>query len=185
MATADPKCSAGKTAPCPRPAAGEIVARVYAAGVNPVDWKLREGYLKNIMPRTFPLIPGWDFSGVVAATGQGVSRLREGYEVYSRPDLARDGAYAEYIAVKETEVALKPRSIDHIRAAAVPLAALTAWQALFDQGKIDRGQRVLIHAAAGGVGTFAVQLAKWKGAYVIGTASARNHDLLRQLAPTN
>jgi NADPH:quinone reductase-like Zn-dependent oxidoreductase len=168
-------------APCPRPAAGEIVARVYAAGVNPVDWKLREGYLKNMMPRTFPLIPGWDFSGVVAATGQGVSRLREGDAVYSRPDLARDGAYAEYIAVKETEVAMKPRSIDYIQAAAVPLAALTAWQALFDQGKIDRGQRVLIHAAAGGVGTFAVQLAKWKGAFVIGTASACNHDFLRQL----
>ena len=123
MATADPKCSAGKRSPCPRPAAGEIVARVYAAGVNPVDWKLREGYLKTMLPRTFPLIPGWDFSGVVAATGHGVSRLREGDAVYSRPDLARDGAYAEYIAVKETEVALKPRSIDYLQAAAVPLAA--------------------------------------------------------------
>ncbi len=168
-------------APCPRPAAGEIVARIYAAGVNPVDWKVREGYLKNMMPRTFPMIPGWDFSGVVAATGPGVSRLREGDEVYSRPDLARDGAYAEYIAVRETEVALKPRSIDHVHAAAVPLCALTAWQALFDQAQIGPGQRVLIHAAAGGVGTFAVQLAKWKGAYVIGTASPRNHDLVRDL----
>ena len=91
-------------APCPRPAAGEIVVRVHAAGVNPVDWKVREGYLKDFMPRTFPMIPGWDFSGVVAATGPGASRLHEGDEVYSRPDLARDGTYAEYIAVKETEV---------------------------------------------------------------------------------
>jgi NADPH:quinone reductase-like Zn-dependent oxidoreductase len=168
-------------APCPRPAAGEIVVRVHAAGVNPVDWKVREGYLKEIMPRTFPMIPGWDFSGVVAATGSGVRRLREGDEVYSRPDLARDGAYAEYIAVKEAEVAMKPRTIDHAHAAAVPLACLTAWQALFDTAKISRGQRVLIHAAAGGVGTFAVQLAKWKGAYVIGTASPRNHEFVRQL----
>ncbi len=168
-------------APCPRPAAGEIVARVYAAAVNPVDWKVREGYLKEFMPRTFPMIPGWDFSGVVAATGPGVSRLREGDAVYSRPDLARDGAYAEYITVRETEVSLKPKSLDHVHAAAVPLCALTAWQALFDQAKIGPGQRVLIHAAAGGVGTFAVQLAKWKGAHVIGTASARNHDFLRDL----
>jgi NADPH:quinone reductase-like Zn-dependent oxidoreductase len=168
-------------APCPRPAAGEIVVRVHAAGVNPVDWKVREGYLKEFMPRTFPMIPGWDFSGVVAATGSGVKRLREGDEVYARPDLARDGAYAEYIAVKETEVAMRPRSIDHVHAAAVPLCALTAWQALFDQAQIGRSQRVLIHAAAGGVGTFAVQLAKWKGAHVIGTASPRNHDFVRQL----
>jgi NADPH:quinone reductase-like Zn-dependent oxidoreductase len=168
-------------APCPRPAAGEIVVRVHAAGVNPVDWKVREGYLKDFMPRTFPMVPGWDFSGVVAALGSGASRFHPGDEVYSRPDLARDGADAEYITVKETEVAMKPKSIDHVHAAAVPLCALTTWQALFDSAKIERGQRVLIHAAAGGVGSFAVQLAKWKGAYVIGTASSRNHDLVREL----
>ncbi|MGO8689355.1 MAG: NADP-dependent oxidoreductase [Thermoguttaceae bacterium] len=168
-------------AACPRPAAGEILVRVHAAGVNPVDWKVREGHLKTLVQHRFPLIPGWDFSGVVVAAGPGAGRFRKGEEVYSRPDLARDGAYAEYIVVREAEVARKPKSLDHIQAAAVPLACLTAWQALFDASGLSRGQRVLIHAAAGGVGTFAVQLAKWKGAYVIGTASPRNHELLRRL----
>jgi NADPH:quinone reductase-like Zn-dependent oxidoreductase len=120
-------------------------------------------------------------SGVVEATGSAVSRFKAGDELYSRPDLARDGAYAEYIAVREAEAALKPKSIDHIHAAAIPLAGLTAWQSLFDAAKLSSGERVLIHAAAGGVGTFAVQLAKWKGAYVIGTASARNRDFVREL----
>jgi NADPH:quinone reductase-like Zn-dependent oxidoreductase len=167
--------------PCPRPAAGEVLVQVYAAGVNPVDWKVREGHLKDYLRHPLPMIPGWDFSGVVAATGPGANRFRKGDEVYSRPDLARNGAYAEYIAAREAEVAMKPRSLDHIHAASVPLACLTAWQALFDGAALAAGQRVLIHAAAGGVGIFAVQLAKWKGAYVIGTASQRNHDFLRQL----
>jgi NADPH:quinone reductase-like Zn-dependent oxidoreductase len=101
--------------------------------------------------------------------------------VFSRPDISRDGGYAEFIVLKESEAALKPKSIDHLHAAALPLAGLTAWQALFDAGGLAAGQRVLIHAAAGGVGTIAVQLAKWKGAHVIGTASARNHDFLRKL----
>jgi NADPH:quinone reductase-like Zn-dependent oxidoreductase len=166
---------------CPRPAAGEVLVRVHAAGVNPVDWKVREGQLKDFLKHRLPLVPGWDFSGVVAAAGPGAGRFHKGDEVYSRPDLARDGAYAEYIVAKEAEVARKPKSLDHIQAAAVPLACLTAWQALFDAASLQRGQRVLIHAAAGGVGTFAVQLAKWKGAYVIGTASRRNHELLRHL----
>jgi NADPH:quinone reductase and related Zn-dependent oxidoreductases len=124
---------------------------------------------------------GWDLSGVVEATGLGIVRLKAGDEVYSRPDIARDGAYAEYIAVRETEIALKPKSIDHIHAAAIPLAALTAWQSLFDAAGLSAGQTVLIHAAAGGVGSFAVQLAKWKGAHVIGTASKRNQDVVRNL----
>ena len=119
-------------AACPRPAAGEILVRVHAAGVNPVDWKVREGHLKTLLQHRFPLIPGWDFSGVVVAAGPGAGRFRKGEEVYSRPDLARDGAYAEYIVVREAEVARKPKSLDHIQAAAVPLACLTAWQALFD-----------------------------------------------------
>ena len=111
----------------------------------------------------------------------GVTRFQIGDEVYSRPDIARDGAYATYIVVRESEVALKPRSVDHVHAAAIPLAALTAWQALFDVAGLSAGQKVLIHAAAGGVGSFAVQLAKWKGAHVIGTASQRNQSLLREL----
>jgi NADPH:quinone reductase-like Zn-dependent oxidoreductase len=107
--------------------------------------------------------------------------LKAGDEVYSRPDIARDGAYAEYIVVRESEVALKPKSIDHIHAAAIPLAALTAWQSLLDAAGLGAGQTVLIHAAAGGVGSFAVQLAKWKGAHVIGTASKHNQDFVRNL----
>ncbi|MGH8728265.1 MAG: NADP-dependent oxidoreductase [Burkholderiales bacterium] len=107
--------------------------------------------------------------------------MKAGDEVYARPDIARDGAYAQYIVVRESEVALKPKSIDHIHAAAIPLAALTAWQALFDAAELSSGQTVLVHAAAGGVGSFAVQLAKWRGARVIGTASKRNHEFLREL----
>jgi NADPH:quinone reductase-like Zn-dependent oxidoreductase len=168
-------------APRPQPQAGEVLIRVHAAGVNPVDWKVREGYLRQMRQYELPLIPGWDVSGVVESVGDGVSRLKLGDEVYSRPDISRDGAYAEYIVIRESEVALKPKSIDHIHAAAIPLAALTAWQSLFDAGGLKAGQTVLIHAAAGGVGHFAVQLAKWKGARVIATASKRNHDFLRKL----
>jgi NADPH:quinone reductase-like Zn-dependent oxidoreductase len=127
------------------------------------------------------VILGWDVSGVVDSVGAGATRLKPGDEVYSRPDMTRDGTYAEYVAVKESEVALKPKSIDHATAAAIPLAALTAWQALYDAAKISAGQTLLIHGAAGGVGTFAVQLAKRKGAQVIATASKKNHDFLRSL----
>jgi NADPH:quinone reductase-like Zn-dependent oxidoreductase len=168
-------------APRPHPGAGEVLVRVHAAGINPVDWKIREGELKEQLHHLFPLILGWDVSGVVEALGTGLTRLKVGDEVFSRPDIARDGAYAEFIVMRESEVALKPKSIDHIHAAALPLSGLTVWQSLFDAGGLAAGQRVLIHAAAGGVGHLAVQLAKWKGAHVIGTASARNHDFLRQL----
>ena len=168
-------------APRPLPSDGEVLVRVHAAGVNPVDWKIREGHLKDMLHHTFPLVLGWDVSGVVEALGANVSRLRVGDEVFSRPDISRDGAYADFIVIRESEVARKPESIDHIRAAALPLAGLTAWQTLFDAGGLTPGQRVLIHAAAGGVGSLAVQLAKWKGAHVIGTASERNHDFLRKL----
>jgi NADPH:quinone reductase-like Zn-dependent oxidoreductase len=168
-------------APCPHPGDGEVLVKVHAAGINPVDWKIREGHLKEMLHHTLPLILGWDVSGVVEALGTGLKRLKVGDEVFSRPDISRDGAYADFIVIKESEVALKPRSIDHIHAAALPLAGLTAWQTLFDAGALAAGQRVLIHAAAGGVGSLAVQLAKWKGAFVIGTASERNHDFLRKL----
>jgi NADPH:quinone reductase-like Zn-dependent oxidoreductase len=164
--------------PRPAPAAGEVLIKIHAAAVNPVDWKVRAGHLKDMLKYHMPLIPGWDAAGVIEDVGAGVARLKRGDEVYTRPDITRDGTYAEYIAVREREVALKPKSLDHVHAAAIPLAALTAWQALFDAGGLSAGQRVLIHAAAGGVGSFAVQLAKWKGAYVIGTASAHNHEFL-------
>jgi NADPH:quinone reductase-like Zn-dependent oxidoreductase len=168
-------------APRPEPANGEILVRVHGAGVNPVDWKIRAGLGKVFRDYPMPLILGWDFSGVVEQAGAGVTEWKKGDEVYARPDIGRDGAYAEFIAVKASEVGRKPKTLDHAHSAAIPLAALTAWQALFDAAALEAGQRVLIHAAAGGVGTFAVQLAKWKGAYVIGTASAGNHEFLRGL----
>src|SRR6476646_4461696 len=161
-------------APRPKPQAGEVLIRVHAAGVNPIDWKVREGHMKDLWPHKFPLILGWDVSGVVEAIGTGVSRFKKGDEVYSEPDASRDGAYADYIVVRESEVALKPKSLHHVRAAAVPLVALTAWQALFDAGQLEPGQRVLIHGGSGGVGHVAVQLAKWKGARVLATASTKN-----------
>ena len=168
-------------APCPRARDGEVLIRVHAAGINPIDWKIRDGLLKDMIPQTFPLVPGWDVSGVVESVGSGVDRLVVGDEVFSRPDVSRDGAYAEYIVVKESEVALKPKRVDHVHAAAMPMAGLTAWQSLYDTARLDAGQRVLIHGATGGVGHLAVQLAKWTGAYVIGTAAERNHDFLRAL----
>ncbi len=137
--------------------------------------------MRDFWPHKFPLILGWDLSGVVEELGRGVSRFKIGDEVYRIPDPTRDGAYADYIVVRELELALKPDSLHHIRAAAVPLAALTAWQSLFDTAQLQPGQRVLIHAGSGGVGHFAVQLAKWKGAYVFATASTKNQDLLRKL----
>jgi NADPH:quinone reductase-like Zn-dependent oxidoreductase len=168
-------------APRPEAGAGEVLVRVHAAGVNPVDWKVRAGMTRGFLNYKLPMIPGWDLSGVVEGVGEGVTGWKRGDEVYSRPDISRDGAYAEYIAVKAAELGQKPKTLDHVKAAAIPLAALTAWQALFDAGGLQHGQRVLIHAAAGGVGTFAVQLAKWKGAHVIGTASERNHAFLKEL----
>jgi NADPH:quinone reductase-like Zn-dependent oxidoreductase len=168
-------------APRPEPQAGEVLVRVLAAGVNPIDWKVREGHMKDFWPHKFPLILGWDLSGVVEEVGPRVSQFKKGDEVYTVPDVSRDGAYAEYIVVRESELALKPKSLHHVRAAAVPLAALTAWQALFDAGQLKRGQRVLIHGGSGGVGHVAVQLAKWKGAHVLATASTKNLELLREL----
>jgi NADPH:quinone reductase-like Zn-dependent oxidoreductase len=167
----------------PRPVAGkgEVLVRVQAAGVNPVDWKIRQGYARDRMRHKLPLILGWDVSGVIEEVGAGVKRLKKGHEVYGKPDTMRDGAYAEYVVVQESLLALKPKSVDPIHAAGIPLAGMTAWQALFDAGGLAAGQRALIHAAAGGVGHLAVQLAKWKGAYVIATASAANHDFVRGL----
>jgi NADPH:quinone reductase-like Zn-dependent oxidoreductase len=155
--------------------------RVHASGVNPIDWKIRDGDYKLVMRFRLPIVLGWDVSGVVEAIGAGVTSFRAGDEVFARPDIKRGGTYAEYVAIRASDAARKPRSIDHVHAAAVPLAGLTAWQALFDKADLREGQRVLVHAAAGGVGHFAVQLAKWKGAFVAGTASGRNEALVRSL----
>ena len=167
--------------PRPVPAADEVLIKVYASGVNPVDWKMRAGLAESLFPIDLPFIPGWDVSGEIEEVGSDILIFRKGDEVYGRPDVTRDGTYAEYVAVKADQINFKPQSIDHDKAAAVPLAGLTAWQGLFDYGKLEEGQKVLIHAASGGVGTFAVQLAKWKGARVIGTASEENIDFLFDL----
>lgn len=168
-------------APNPSPANDEVVIKIHASGVNPVDCKIRAGLAQGKFPIEFPLIPGWDVSGEIEEVGSDVLNFRKGDEVYSRPDPTRNGTYAEYVVVKADQVNSKPKSIDHDKAAAVPLAGLTAWQGLFEHGDLKAGQKVLIHAASGGVGTFAVQFAKWKGAYVIGTASEENIDFLYDL----
>jgi NADPH:quinone reductase-like Zn-dependent oxidoreductase len=167
----------------PRPVCGaeDVLIRVVGSSVNPVDWKIRRGYLKEMIPYAMPIIPGWDVSGVVEEIGAKVSRFQVGDAVYSRPDITRDGTYAEWIAVRESEVAFKPRTVSHISAAVLPLAGITAWEGLVNVGKVASGQRVLIHAAAGGVGSLAVQIAKAHGAHVIGTGSGANRALIESL----
>lgn len=166
--------------PMPEPQADEILVRIHATAVNPVDWKIRAGYLQGWLQHQLPLIPGSEFAGVVAAVGADVSALKAGDEVYGYGSLVRCGAYAEFIVVKETEITAKPHNLDFNHAAAIPVGALTAWQA-FDLAGLSAGQTVLIHAAAGGVGSMAVQIAKARGAHVIGTASARNADFVKSL----
>ena len=167
--------------PKPEPAAGEILVKVHATSVNPIDWKIRAGHLKGFRDYPLPFIPGCDVSGVVESVGSGVSRFKPGDEVYGKPGLGPAGTYAEYVAVQESEIAPKPKSLDHLHSAAIPLVGLTAWQALFDAAGLTAEQKVLIHAAAGGVGHLAIQFAKIKGLYVAGTAGGRNQEYLRQL----
>jgi NADPH:quinone reductase-like Zn-dependent oxidoreductase len=168
-------------APQPHPGLGEVLIRVYATGViaNELKWDVTY-QTKAGSPRTLP-IPGRDLSGVVEAVGPGVTTLVAGSQVYAMLDYGCEGAEAEYTIALPNELAPKPRTLDHVQAAAVPLSALTAWQALFEHAKLVAGQTVLVHGAAGGVGVFAVQLACWAGAQVIATASARNGDFLREL----
>ncbi|WP_455908384.1 NADP-dependent oxidoreductase [Streptomyces erythrochromogenes] len=164
----------------PEPGLGEVLVRVHAAGVNPVDWKTRASGGLIAWGET-PIV-GWDVSGTVEAVGPGVTLYAPGDEVYGMPLFPRQaGGYAEYVVAPARHFARKPGSLDHVQAAALPLAALTAWQALVDTAGVTAGQRVLVHAAAGGVGHLAVQIAKARGAYVIGTASAAKHDVLRRL----
>ncbi|MGW8377598.1 NADP-dependent oxidoreductase [Streptomyces sp. ODS28] len=168
--------------PEPKVAPGEVLIRVKAAGINPVDWKLGAGYLDGIMETRFPLIPGWDVSGVVEATGFDATEFAVGDEVfgYVRKDWAQLGAYAEKVSASVRMLARKPASLSHREAAGVPLAGLTAYQSIRRVGA-GEGDTVLIHAAAGGVGSLGVQIAVARGARVIGTASERNHAFLREL----
>jgi NADPH:quinone reductase-like Zn-dependent oxidoreductase len=168
--------------PCPVPAPDELLVRVHASGVNPVDWVMREGgndALRALL--ALPLTLGIDAAGVVAAVGSAVTTLRPGDAVYGQANFPGQGSYAEYVAARASQFAPKPASLSFVEAAGVPLAGLTAWTALFEQGQLRAGQRVLIQGASGGVGGFAVQFAKAKGAYVIGTASAGNLNYLKEL----
>ncbi|WP_155375678.1 NADP-dependent oxidoreductase [Catellatospora vulcania] len=160
----------------PVPGPTEVLVEVHAAGVNPVDWTVRRHGLFLTPPYTV----GWDVSGVVAAVGAGVTRFQAGDEVYGMPHFPRAaGGYAEYVTAPSRHLARKPAALSHVEAAALPLAGLTAWQALVDTAGVRTGDRVLVHAAAGGVGHLAVQIAKARGAYVVATASVPRHELLR------
>lgn len=166
--------------PVPALQPSDALVRVHAASISPAEftwqiWETPDGRSR------LPLIPSHEISGVVAAVGPDVRDVAVGDAVYALTDFFRDGGAAEYIAVRSTELAPKPRTVDHASAATIPLSALTAWQALFDHAQLAPGQRVLIHGAAGGVGSFAAQLARWRGAHVIATASARNVDFVRKL----
>jgi len=165
----------------PEPGEGEVLIKVFAAGVNPIDWKIREGYLAEIIPHTLPLTLGWDFAGEIASLGKNVGKWSIGDAVYARPDFSNNGAYAEYIVVSEDEIAAKPKTLSWKKSAAVPLVTLTAWQALKDIGAVKQGDRVLIHAGAGGVGIAAIQLAKQVGAIVYTTSSSKNIEFLKEL----
>jgi NADPH:quinone reductase-like Zn-dependent oxidoreductase len=163
----------------PAPKDGEMLVRVHAASVNPVDWKIRDGLVRKRLNPQLPVIPGGDLSGEVAAVGPGVTDFRVGDPVFAMIGLL--GAYAEHVTFKAAMAASKPASIDHVQAASVPLVGLTAWQALHEQADIRPGQRVFVLAAAGGVGGFAVQLARAAGALVIASAAAKNADYVRGL----
>lgn len=171
--------------PAPRIGPNGVLVKVRATSVNPVDWKFRFGLLDAVRPVVFPVIWGGDLSGVVTEVGPAVTLFKPRDEVYGFKDgyvgKTYRGTYAEFAAVPEKSLASKPANLSHEQAASIPLAALTAWQALLSQGKLKVGQRVLIHAGSGGVGVMAIQIAKAFGAYVAATASTRNQDLLREL----
>jgi len=177
-----PEAFAYEEAPQPRPGEGEVLVRVHAAGVIHTElswvptWTTQAGE-----PRPLPVIPGHEFSGEIAALGAGVRDLGVGDLVYGLNDWYRNGAQADYCVALVADCAPKPASVDHVHAAAIPIAALTAWQGLVERAGLAAGQRVLIHGAAGGVGTVAVQLARWRGARVIATASTANLDFVRRL----
>ena len=167
-------------APRPEPGEDEVLIRVFASSVNPFDCAVRAGYMNSYFNYTLPLILGTDVSGVIEEVGANVTDLKPGDEVYTRVGVWRDGAYAEYAIAPAADVAYKPKTVDHFHAAALPHVTLTAWQALVEVANVSPGQKVLIHAAAGGVGHIAVQLSKLRGATTVGTASI-NIDTLKEL----
>lgn len=159
----------------------QVLVQVQATSINPIDWKLREGYLQQMFDWEFPIILGWDVAGIISAVGENVTDWQIGDRVFARPATTRFGTYADYAIVDTNLLAKIPANISFEAAAATPLAALTAYQGLFNHGHLQKGEKVLIHAGAGGVGTYAIQLAKAQGAEVFTTASKKNHELLYRL----
>jgi NADPH:quinone reductase-like Zn-dependent oxidoreductase len=169
------------TVPDPEPRENDVVVKIHAAGVNLLDSKIRNGEFKRLLRYDLPLTLGHDLAGVVVRVGSRARRFKLGDEVYARPADGRIGAFAEFIAVDEADLAIKPMALTMEEAASIPLVGLTAWQALIERGHLQKGQKVLIHAGSGGVGTFAIQLAKHVGATVATTTSTENVDLVRSL----
>ncbi len=159
----------------------DVLVQIYAAGVNPLDSKIRDGEFKLILPYRLPLILGNELAGVVVRVGSRVVQFKPGDEVYARPDKDRIGTFAEFIAMNEDNVAMKPKTLTMAEAASIPLVGLTGWQVLIERANLKKGQKVLIHAGSGGVGTFAIQLAKHVGATVATTTSTANVDLVKSL----
>lgn len=171
--------------PTPEPRDNEVLIKIENTSVNPVDWKIREGLLKERLPHKFPIIPGWDAAGKIVKVGKDVKDFKVGDEVfaYTRKDTIQEGTYAEFIAVPFDFVAIKPKKANFAEAAALPLVALTAWQALFDVAKLKKGQTVLIQAGSGGVGSLAIQLAKYAGCKVYTTTSKNNIEYVKKFNP--
>ncbi|MEK8132364.1 NADP-dependent oxidoreductase [Paenibacillus filicis] len=167
--------------PTPVVGAHDVLVEIHAASLNPIDFKIKEGKVKLLIRHQFPLILGNDFSGVVVKVGTKVEAFKPGDEVYGRPRKTRIGTFAEYISIDETEIALKPKNLTFEEAASIPLVGLTTLQAFSDIMNLKKDQKILIHAGSGGVGTFAIQLAKAMGAYVATTASEKGYDLVQSL----
>jgi NADPH:quinone reductase-like Zn-dependent oxidoreductase len=167
--------------PDPEMREDDVLIEIHAAGVNPLDSKIRDGEFKLLLPYRLPLILGNELAGVVIRVGSRVRRFKPGDEVYARPDKNRIGTFAEFIAVSEDDLAIKPKSLTMEEAASIPMVGLTAWQALIEKAKLKKGQKVLIQAGSGGVGTFAIQLAKHVGAIVATTTSTANVELVKRL----
>ncbi len=169
--------------PAPEPEENDVLIEVAYTGVNPVDWKIREGMLSGMFPHEFPVILGWDAAGTVKGVGKNVTEFRTGDRVYAycRKPKVKDGTYAEFVAMDQAAVAPVPENLTFAEAASIPLAGLTAWQSLFEATKVKAGEKVLIHAGAGGVGSLAIQFAKYACATVYTTASRVNHDYVQSL----
>jgi alcohol dehydrogenase len=169
--------------PVPKdPSEGKVLVKIKAAGVNPIDWKISEGYLQQIMPIEFPATLGWDFSGIVEKTGAGVSDIKQGEEVYGQSSVVMGGSgtFAEMALANADNIAQKPITLSHEEAAGLPTVGVTAWQALIDTIGLSKGQKILIHGGAGGVGSIAIQLAKYLGAYVATTVSEKGKQFAKE-----